>query len=247
MDECNMLRRKYAGKTDIGLQRKNNEDAFFFSPDQHFCLTADGVGGAAAGGLASKIFTESTIETFSDNSTRSGKETKHRVQNAFRLANDKILKHVTQNPDHKGMSCTAELLAFSDEGFIIGHIGDSRTYCLRNGQLKQLTQDHTFVQLQLDAGLLTRDKIKRHPLRNVIFRALGLTKEIELDLLNGKACPEDLFLLCSDGLTDMVPDDQIRDILCSGIEIHRKVEELIETAKSAGGNDNITVVLAAVY
>ena len=84
-------------------------------------------------------------------------------------------------------------------------------------------------------------------MRNVIFRSLGLTKEPELDLLKGKACPEDLFLLCSDGLTDMVPDDQIRDILRSGIDIHRKVEELIETAKLAGGKDNITVVLAAVY
>jgi protein phosphatase len=145
------------------------------------------------------------------------------------------------------MGCTAELLAFSDEGFIIGHIGDSRTYCLRNEQLEQLTQDHTFVQQQLEAGLITRDKIKQHPLRNVIFRSLGLTKEPELDLLKGKACPEDLFLLCSDGLTDMVPDDQIRDILRSGIDIHRKVEELIETAKLAGGKDNITVVLAAVY
>ena len=144
------------------------------------------------------------------------------------------------------MGCTAELLAFSDEGFIVGHIGDSRTYCLRNEQLEQLTQDHTFVQQQLEAGLITRDKIKQHPLRNVIFRSLGLTKELELDLLKGKACPEDLFLLCSDGLTDMVPDDQISDILCSGIDVHRKVEELIETAKLAGGKDNITVVLAAV-
>jgi protein phosphatase len=242
-----MPRRKFAGKTDIGLKRKNNEDTFFISPDQHFCLAADGVGGTAAGGLASKIFAESVIETFAGNSDRSGKEIKHRVQKAFRLANENILKHVTQNPDHKGMGCTAELLAFSDEGFIIGHIGDSRTYCLRNGQLEQLTQDHTLVQQQLEAGLIAREKIKQHPLRNVIFRSLGLTKEVELDLLKGKTCPEDLFLLCSDGLTDMVPDDQIHDILSSEIVIHRKAEELIETAKSVGGNDNITVVLAAVY
>ena len=239
--------RKFSGKTDIGLKRKNNEDAFFISPDQYFCLVADGVGGAAAGELASKIFIESTIETFTGNSDRSGKEIKYRVQKAFRLANDNMLMHVTQNPDHKRMGCTAELLAFSDESFIIGHIGDSRTYCLRNRQLEQLTQDHTLVQQQLVAGLITRDKIKQHPLRNVIFRSIGLTKEPELDLLKGKACPEDLFLLCSDGLTDMVPDDQIRNILCSGIDIHRKVEELIETAKLAGGRDNITVVLASVY
>ncbi len=241
-----MPRRKFAGKTDIGLKRKNNEDAFFISPDQDFCLAADGIGGAAAGGLASKIFTDSTIETFTGNSDRSGREIKHRVQKAFRLANENILKHVSQNPDHRGMGCTAELLAFSDEGFIIGHIGDSRTYCLRNGQLEQLTQDHTLVQQQLEAGLITRDMIKQHPLRNVIFRSIGMTKEIELDLLKGKTRPEDLFLMCSDGLTDMVPDDQIRDILCSGIDIHHKVEKLIETAISAGGKDNITVVLAAV-
>jgi serine/threonine protein phosphatase PrpC len=242
-----MPRRKFAGKTDIGLKRKNNEDAFFIGPDLHFCLAADGIGGAAAGAVASKIFAESTIETFTNISDRSGKEIKHRIQKAFRLANDNILKHVNQNPDHQGMGCTAELLAFSDEGFIVGHIGDSRTYCLRNRQLEQLTRDHTIVQQQLEAGLITRDRIKQHPMRNVIFRSLGLTKEPELDLLKGKACPEDLFLLCSDGLTDMVPDDQICDILCSGADIDSKVEELIEAAKSAGGNDNITVVLAAVY
>jgi len=242
-----MPRRKFAGKTDIGLKRKNNEDAFFISPDLHFCLAADGIGGAAAGAVASKIFVESTIETFTNISDRSGKEIKHRIQKAFRLANGNILKHVNQNPDHQGMGSTAELLAFSDEGFIAGHIGDSRTYCLRNRQLEQLTRDHTIVQQQLEAGLITRDRIKQHPMRNVIFRSLGLTKEPELDLLKGKACPEDLFLLCSDGLTDMVPDDQICDILCRGADIDSKVEELIEAAKSAGGNDNITVVLAAVY
>ena len=242
-----MLRRKIFGKTDIGLKRKNNEDAFFINSDHGFCLVADGVGGAAAGGLASKIFAESTIETFSSNSDRSEKEIKYRVQEAFRLANYNILKHVNQNPDHSGMGCTAELLAFSEKGFILGHIGDSRTYCLRNGQFEQLTRDHTLVQQQVEAGLITRDRIKQHPYRNVIFRCLGRTKEIELDLLKGKAQPDDLFLLCSDGLTDMVPDDQIYDILCSGIDIRDMVEDLIETAKSAGGNDNITVVLAIVH
>ncbi len=233
--------KKIFGKTDIGLKRKNNEDAFFISSDQGFCLVADGVGGAAAGGLASKIFAESTIETFSGNSDRSEEEIKHRVQEAFRLANDNILQHVTQNPDHTGMGSTAELLAFSEKGFILGHIGDSRTYRLRNGQLEQLTRDHTLVQQQLEAGLITRDRIKQHPLRNVIFRSIGMAKEIELDVLKGPAHQEDLFLLCSDGLTDMVPDDHICDILSTGADIDHKVEDLIEAAKSAGGNDNITV------
>ena len=242
-----MSRRKFAGKTDIGLKRKNNEDAFFISPDQLFCLAADGIGGAAAGAVASKIFAESTIETFSDISNRSGKEIRHRVQSAFRLANANILEHVNQNPDHQGMGSTAELLAFSDDGFIIGHIGDSRTYCLRNQQLEQLTRDHTIVQQQLEAGLISRERIKQHPLRNVIFRSLGQAGDIEIDMLEGNALSEDLFLLCSDGLTDMVPDEHIRDILCTDVEIEDKVENLIKAAKSAGGNDNITVVLAAVY
>ena len=242
-----MSRTKIAGKTDIGLKRKNNEDAFFIHSDNLFCLAADGIGGAAAGAVASKIFAESTIETFSGISSRSGKEIRHRVQNAFRLANANILEHVNQNPNHQGMGCTAELLAFSDEGFIVGHIGDSRTYCLRNQQLEQLTRDHTIVQQQLEAGLITKDRIKQHPLRNVIFRSLGQTKEVEVDVLKGNVQSEDLFLLCSDGLTDMVPDDQIRDILCTDVDINDKVDNLINAAKSAGGNDNITVVLAAVY
>jgi protein phosphatase len=241
-----MPRRIFAGQTDIGRKRKNNEDTFFISADMNYCLAADGIGGAAAGGLASKTFAESTIETFTGITNRSGKEIKYRVQKAFHLANDNIRKHVSQNPEHEGMGCTAELLAFSDDGFILGHIGDSRTYCLRKGQLQQLTQDHTVVQKQLEAGLISPDKAKQHPFRNVIFRSVGLTKEPEFDLLRGEARPEDLFLLCSDGLTDMVPDDQISDILCSANDIHRRVEELVEAANFAGGKDNITVVLVTV-
>ena len=144
------------------------------------------------------------------------------------------------------MGCTAELLAFSDEGFILGHIGDSRTYRLRKGHLEQLTQDHTIVQQQFEEGLISSDQIKQHPLRNVIFRAVGIKEELALDLIFGKISVEDIFLLCSDGLTDMIPDDQIQEILCSDSDLQRKAEELIETAKAAGGIDNITVVLAAI-
>lgn len=241
-----MPQKIFFGKTDIGLRRQNNEDAFVLSPELDFCLTADGMGGAAAGELASKIFADTTQEIFSGNPDRSQKEVLYRVQEAFRAANAKILEHVIQNTSHKGMGCTAELLAFSDEGFILGHIGDSRTYRLRKGHLEQLTQDHTIVQQQFEEGLISSDQIKQHPLRNVIFRAVGIKEELALDLIFGKIFAEDIFLLCSDGLTDMIPDDQIREILCSDSDLHRKAEELIETAKVAGGIDNITVVLAAI-
>lgn len=241
-----MHQKIFFGRTDIGLKRKNNEDVFVVSPELDFCLTADGMGGAAAGELASKIFADTTQDIFAGNTDRSHKEVLYRIQKAFRDANENILEHVIQNTSHKGMGCTAELLAFSDEGFIVGHIGDSRTYRLRKGHLEQLTQDHTMVQQQFEEGLISSDQIKQHPLRNVIYRAVGIKEELALDLIIGKIFTEDLFLLCSDGLTDMIPDEQIREILCTATDISRKAEELIETAKIAGGTDNITVALVTV-
>ena len=236
----------FFGKTDIGLKRKNNEDAFVVSPELDFCLAADGMGGAAAGEIASQIFADTTQEIFTGNTDRSQKEVLYRIQKAFSAANEKIIEDIFQNASHKGMGCTAELLAFSDEGFIAGHIGDSRTYRLRKGRLEQLTQDHTIVQQQFEEGLISADQIKQHPLRNVIFRAVGIKEELALDLVIGKIFEEDIFLLCSDGLTDMIPDEQILEILCSDSDISRKAKELIEAAKVAGGIDNITVVLAAI-
>jgi protein phosphatase len=236
----------FCGKTDIGLKRDNNEDVFFISPELDFCLAADGMGGAAAGEIASMIFAETTREIFAGNTDRSEKVILDRVRKAFDFANDKVLKHVAQNPSHKGMGCTAELLAFYEQGFVLGHIGDSRTYRLRDRQLEQLTHDHTLVQQQLKEGLISEDNIRDHPLRNIIFRAVGIGDELAVDIINGKTVSKDLFLLCSDGLTDMVQDYQIRDILCSASDIDRKADELIEMAKSAGGSDNITVVLAAI-
>jgi len=236
----------FCGKTDIGLRRSNNEDAFIISPELGFCLAADGMGGAAAGELASKIFADTVLEIFADSTDQSEKEILYRVKKAFSFANEKILDHATQNPNHEGMGCTAELLAFCGDGFALGHVGDSRTYRFRNGQLRQLTQDHTLVQQQIEEGLISSENIRNHPLRNVILRALGQERELALDLLRGKILPGDLFLLCSDGLTDMVQDDQIQEILSSDIDIHRKADKLVESAKAAGGKDNITVVLVAI-
>lgn len=236
----------FCGKTDIGLRRSNNEDAFIISPELGFCLAADGMGGAAAGELASKIFADTVLEIFADSTDQSEKEILYRVKKAFSFANEKILDDATQNPNHEGMGCTAELLAFCGDGFALGHVGDSRTYRFRNGQLRQLTQDHTLVQQQIEEGLISSENIRNHPLRNIILRALGQERELALDLLRGKILPGDLFLLCSDGLTDMVQDDQIQEILSSDIDIHRKADKLVESAKAAGGKDNITVVLVAI-
>jgi len=234
----------FIGKSDSGLKRTNNEDCFMVRSELGFCLVADGMGGAAAGEIASRIFAETTLELFSSSAGRSEKETIELVQRAFNFANERILSHVKKNPHHKGMGCTAELMAFSDKGFVIGHMGDSRTYCLRDGQLKQLTQDHSLVQNQIDQRLITPAEARNHPLRNVILRAVGIKKKLALDLIRGNTFSGDLFLLCSDGLSDMVDDNQIRNILFSTAPLLQKVEKLIESANAAGGYDNITVVLA---
>lgn len=241
-----MAQIEYSGKTDIGLQRKNNEDSLIINSDLGFCLVADGMGGAAAGEVASRIFARTSESTFAGFSGQSETETVEKVKKSFYFSNQKILEHIKKEPLHKGMGCTAELLAFFDDGFVLGHIGDSRTYRLSSGKLEQLTIDHSFVQDQLDHGLITPAEARNHHLRNLILRAVGIKKNISLDLLRGRVSAGDLFLLCSDGLTDMVEDIHIEKILARDNDLDLKSEQLIETAKSYGGKDNITVVLARI-
>jgi len=154
-----------------------------------------------------------------------------------------MIAHVAEHPGHHGMGCTAELLVFSGDCYILGHVGDSRTYLLREGELRQITKDHSLVQQQVDQGLISAAEAKHHPMKNVVLRALGADIELSLDLSRGRIFPGDLFLLCSDGLTDMLEDAAIREALASRRSLADKVESLIEGAKSAGGRDNVTAVL----
>jgi protein phosphatase len=232
------------GNTDVGLKRSNNEDAFLVRPQLGFCLVADGMGGAAAGEIASQIFSDTALEIFSGSPAASMEEMMSKVQGAFGLAHERVQAHIGNNPSHNGMGCTAELRAFSGMDFVIGHIGDSRTYRFANGRLKQLTKDHSLVQQQIDQGLITPEEARNHANRNIILRALGVEEEVALDIVTGKASPGDLFLLCSDGLTDMVTDDSILDTLASASPTADRTDRLISLAKEAGGLDNITVVLA---
>ena len=236
----------YHGATDVGNVRTNNEDVFYISEACQYCLVADGMGGAAAGEVASQIFADTAKAVFDGHDGASEENTIARVQTTFKLANDKILKHVGRNPSDQGMGCTADLLAFSQNSFIIGHVGDSRTYRLKNNALKQLTKDHSLVQEQLDQGLITPDEARRHAMRNVILRAVGVNDTVALDILKGKKTPGDLFLLCSDGLTDMVGGSALFSALRADGTLSEKSAALIHLAKQAGGKDNVTVVLSAV-
>jgi len=235
-----------AGRTDVGLKRSKNEDTFIVRPELNFCLVADGMGGAAAGELASRFFAETALEVFLNNKNRTDEQMPTLVQKSFSMANKKILDHVKVEPAHQGMGCTAELMAFIDGGFVLGHIGDSRTYRFRDGELKQMTKDHSLVQNMVDKGMITPEQARTHSHRNVILRAVGIEKNISLDLIKGKTLSGDIYILCSDGLTDMVEDTLIKEVLLSNISLPQKVEGFIELAKLAGGSDNITVVLSKV-
>lgn len=235
------------GYSDIGLKRSNNEDAFIINPDLGFFALADGMGGMAAGEVASQTFAKTVSEVFSKNKNQSERDILELVQKAFRLANERVFGLAENNPHNHGMGCTAELIAFDYQKFVLGHVGDSRTYFLRHGQLKQITHDHSLVQGHIDQGIITKYEAKESSKRNIILRAVGTNETLSVDLIRGDVLPGDCFLLCSDGLTDMVEDSDIKNTLISSSDnLSKKVRNLIDLAKAAGGKDNITVVLCEI-
>ncbi|HVW63966.1 MAG TPA: protein phosphatase 2C domain-containing protein [Nitrosospira sp.] len=267
-----------AGATDIGLRRSNNEDAYCVMPEIGLFGVADGMGGAAAGEVASKYFIEAARRVFggedssgvpgisADGESRNAATVvspaascERLVEKVFIQANSLIAGHVVEHPHDEGMGCTADLLVIHEDDYVIGHVGDSRVYLLREGNLSQLTKDHSLVQLQVDNGELTAEEARHHPRKNILFQVLGGSMgsagrssmnppdtAVSFDLLRGKALDRDIFLLCSDGLTDMLEDADIREILVSHKSIQHKVLKLIEKALAAGGRDNVTVVLCEV-
>ncbi len=144
------------------------------------------------------------------------------------------------------MGCTAELFILHNNRFVLGHVGDSRTYRLSDGRLTQLTKDHTLVQIQEEQGLISKEQAKTHSMRNVILRVVGNSKGVEVDMIQGTAVPGDIFLLCSDGLSGMLDDEQIQEILAFEGPLPLKATMLIDQANHAGGKDNITVALIEV-
>ncbi len=235
-----------SGLTDTGLRRTSNEDSFFTHCESGFFLVADGMGGAAAGEIASKIFRDVACKTIPLRLQRTEKEAVTLIKKIFLEANVKIREHILDNPDHDGMGCTAELLLFHDHGYAIGHIGDSRTYRLRHDHFNRLTRDHSLIQEQVESGIISRNEARTHRLRNVIFKAVGVNEQLEIDIIRGRFVRGDFFMLCSDGLSDMISDKDIENILCGKGPLKDLTDQLVTKAKHAGGRDNITVVLVEV-
>jgi len=236
-----MIRILFHGLTDVGLKRSNNEDMLAMESSLGYWAVADGMGGAAAGEVASCIFIETACEVFSKGLPNG--TPKDLVGAVFASANAKIISEATRHPELEGMGCTAELLTFQGEEYHLGHVGDSRTYLYRSGQLRQITKDHSFVQEQVDKGLMTREEARTNLYKNVIIRAVGVNEGFAIDFIKGRVLEGDVFLLCTDGLTDMVDDPTIQETLGLPHDLRRKAEKLVELAKLGGGRDNITLVL----
>ena len=228
----------WATATDTGLVRDQNEDSVAprdmgVETGRFVVGVADGMGGHRHGEVASAIALDAALETDGD------------VKARVRAANRAVVEAGDDDPDLKGMGTTLTLAVFDGDGLEIGHVGDSRAYLLRDGDLEQLTTDHSLVAEMVARGDITADEASVHPYRSVITRAIGLQGEVEVDWFTRRIEAGDRVLLCSDGLTGMVPPDRIRDILEAEPHPTESVWSLIEAANEAGGVDNISVVVVS--
>ena len=227
-------------RTDIGKLRKQNEDAAWFDEARAVFAVADGMGGHLAGEVASRMAIEA-VQRMARENERPGIAA---LREAVACAHETILAHAQDHIECAGMGTTLSVLWLGENYAYIAHVGYSRIYRLREGSLTQITQDHSLVEELVRAGLITREQARTHPRRNIITRALGTHGENEPDLLVTDVQDGDVFLLCTDGLTGMVPDDEIeRTLRDCGIEA--AADRLLALALDAGGRDNVTLILCA--
>jgi protein phosphatase len=228
--------------------RSGNEDNFAVSAsgDRGLFIVADGMGGHAAGEVASEMAVQIVQVELSAVRDLSDRHAAERVRNALRKANRTIHDRTITEVDKQGMGTTASVLIVSATRYLIGQVGDSRVYLLRDGTLQQLTKDHSYVQEQVDAGYLTPEQARYHPYSNVITRCVGASPDVEPDLYQGEARVGDLFLVASDGLTGMVDDRRLQMLLMARTDPDRKVHLLISEANGRGGLDNITAIIVQV-
>ena len=242
------MRLLHAAKTDVGMIRSGNEDNFAADADEKrgLFIVADGMGGHAAGEVASEMAVQIVRRELSevDNLETNGVE--RRVTDALKTANRAIHERTLIEVDKQGMGTTASVLLISGRRYLIGQVGDSRVYLLRDGALSQLTKDHSYVQEQVDAGFLTPEQARYHPYSNVITRCVGASPEVEPDVYRGEVKLGDVFLVASDGLTGMVDDRRLQTLLISRATPDRKVHALISEANGRGGLDNITAIVVEV-
>ena len=230
-----------AAATDPGRRRRLNEDAYVCEPP--LFAVADGIGGAQAGEIASGLAAAVLRDDSDDGAGGAGEQ---RVDRLIQEANRRVYDRQTQDAAVSGMGTTMTVALVEDGNVWIGHVGDSRAYLIRDGELEQLTEDHSLVAELVRSGKLSPEEAETHPQRSVVTRALGTDPDVDVDTFRVDAKPGDLFLLCSDGLTGMLSDADIRDRLASGRSLHEICRTLINDSNARGGIDNVTVILLAI-
>ena len=239
------MKRRFVGLTDTGIVRAVNQDSYYVDdPQGRFFIVADGMGGHAGGQEASKIATETIqahLETYWD---RAEITSDVLLKEAIEKANQDILEDQSLHPERGDMGTTVVVMIFRDRPWCV-HVGDSRLYRWRNSKLQQVTEDHTWVSLAMKSGEITKEQAKAHPWRHVLSQCLGRKDLFRVDLQELDIQAGDLLLMCSDGLTEEVSDEEIKALLNQNAECNQLAAKLITAAKDAGGSDNITVVMVA--
>jgi protein phosphatase len=239
-----MKNRRSAGLTDTGLVRAVNQDNYYIDPEERFFIVADGMGGHAGGQEASQIATK-YIRAHLEENWDSDIPCDELLQEALGKANEGILNDQCEHPERGDMGTTSVVVLFRNDESWCAHIGDSRLYRLRDSQLQQITEDHTWVARALKMGDITNEQAKAHPWRHVLFQCLGRKELRQVDVFPLDVQVGDRFLLCSDGLTEEVADEVIGESFKSDCSCEEVAKKLVESAKEEGGSDNITVVIIA--
>jgi len=250
---------QWAATTHPGIRRTSNEDSYCSRPDLGLFIVADGMGGHVAGEVASRIAVDAIEafigETASDDSQVTWPQPVDpllgidgsRLKSAFHLANRRLADEVAAAVDLRGMATTASTVLLKDERkAMLAHVGDSRIYLFRDNELERMTDDHSWVEEQMRAGLLSPLEARQHPWRNVVTRALSGGEDPEVDVKEVKLQPGDRLLLCSDGLSSVVPDDRIEEILRAQPVPTEACQALVDEANGAGGPDNVTTLILQI-
>lgn len=240
------MRISCAGNTDVGVVRSGNEDSFLLDCSRGLFIVADGMGGHAAGEVASEMAVRIIDKELGSLRGLSDGEAASRMRSAIRKANAEIFERTLAEQDKRGMGTTTTVMVLFSRRYLIGQVGDSRAYLLREGEFLQLTKDHSYVQEQVDAGLLTPEQARTHPYSNVITRCVGANEDVAPDVYFGNLEQGDRVLLASDGLTGMLEDQQIAVIMGEEENPEVAVNKMIGDANRRGGLDNITAIVIRV-
>jgi protein phosphatase len=242
-----------SGITDIGRKRDRNEDAFLINDELQLYVVADGMGGHAGGEYASALAVNTVEEIVTGMELPNEPEAdvdpvdviRGRLSEAVRLAGHRIFDWADEHPEFRGMGTTTVVLLLHQGNAFIAHVGDSRLYLVRDGGIRQVTDDHSLVAQSIREGLLTEEQARFHRMRNVITRALGFDRRVEVDLVVQAVVRGDTFVLCTDGLSGKVDDHEIRDII-NAHDPQLAARHLVSAACARGGEDNISVVVVRV-